>query len=127
MAPEAAPEPGSLFPYLEPVAIPDRFEGLGRDARRTLRLADLIASGINPGTRLPLHAQAAKERVGAGLRCRDCSHLYRTGAGASDFLKCEEAGVRNSRGSWGPDMRAWWPACRVFEPREQLEEVPRGT
>jgi hypothetical protein len=109
----------SLFPDLEPVPVRDRFEGLGRAAARTLRQADTITAGFNPGTRERLHADAAKDRRGPGLRCRDCRHLYRTGAGNSDFLKCEEAGVRNSRGSWGPDMRSWWPACRLFEPKEK--------
>lgn len=105
----------SLFPSFEPVAIPDRFEGLGRDAARTLRQADRIAAGINPGTLLPLHADAAQGRDSAGLRCRDCEYLYRTGAGNSSFLKCRQAAIYNGRGSWGPDMRGWWPACRAFE------------
>lgn len=107
----------SLFPDLEPVAVPDRLEGMGRDARRTARQADLIVAGYHPGTRMPLHRDAAKGRTGDGLRCRDCRHLYRTGAGNSDFLKCEQAGICRSRGSWGPDMRGWWPACRAFEPK----------
>lgn len=120
----------SLFPDLEPLAVPDRFAGLGQDARRTLRQAELIAAGLNPGTRLPLHADAAKERTAPGLRCRDCRFLYRTGAGNSEFWKCEQNGPRDSPGNWGPDMRGWWPACRSFDApaREQEnEEVPRGT
>ncbi|WP_280186093.1 MULTISPECIES: hypothetical protein [Nocardia] len=111
----------SLFPDLEPVTIPDRFEGMGHDARRTARQADLIAAGANPATRLPLHRGAATDRSGPGLRCRDCTHLYRTGAGNKDFLKCRQAGTYNSRGSWGPDVRAWWPACRLFESKDQPE------
>ncbi len=115
----------SLFPDLEPVTIPDKFAGLGRDARRTIHQADLIAAGYNPGTRLPLHSGAAKDRTGPGLRCRDCKSIYRTGAGNKTFNKCQRAGECNSRGSWGPDMRGWWPACRAFEPRAELEkEVP---
>ncbi|MCM6777732.1 hypothetical protein NDR87_30035 [Nocardia sp. CDC159] len=105
-------EPG-LFPALEPV--PNRFEGLGKDAQKTLRQADLIAAGLNPGTRLPLHPDAARDRDGPGLRCRHCRYLYRTGAGNSTFLKCEQARVTNSRGSWGPDMRSWWPACTDYQ------------
>jgi len=106
----------SLFPFLEPVAVPDRLEGMGKDARRTLRNADLIAQGFNPGTRERLHRDAAKDRTGPGLRCRDCKSIYRTGAGNKTFNKCERAGECNSRGSWGPDMRGWWPACRLFAP-----------
>jgi hypothetical protein len=113
----------TLFPDIEPNPVPDRFAGLGKDARQTLRRADLIASGYNPGTREPLHRDAAKGRDGDGLRCRDCRHLYKTGAGNSQFLKCEQAGQRNSRGSWGPDMRTWWPACRLFEPAEPESPV----
>lgn len=112
----------SLFPDLEPIPTPDRFEGLGQDARRTLRQRDLIASGTNPGTRQPLHRDAATDQTGPGLRCRTCTHLYRTGAGNKTFLKCEQAGTRNRRGHWGPDMRAWWPACRLYEPKAQVEE-----
>ncbi len=110
----------SLFPDLEPIPPQrDGLESLGRDARRTRNQADLIARRINPGTRLPLHSEAATGRTGDGLRCADCAHLYRTGAGNSEFLKCEQAGVYNSRGSWGPDMRAWWPACNRYEPGEK--------
>lgn len=35
----------SLFPDLELVTVPDKFAGLGQDARRTLRQAELIAAG----------------------------------------------------------------------------------
>ncbi|WP_280332081.1 hypothetical protein [Nocardia wallacei] len=111
-------EDPSLFPDLEPTLRPDRFEGLGANARHTLRQAGFITAGINPGTRLRVHTDAAKDRDGPGLRCRDCKHLYKTGAGNSSFLKCRQAGVYNSRGSWGPDMRAWWPACIKFEPKD---------
>ena len=68
----------SLFPELDGQRAPDPTEGLGRDARKTLRDYELVAQGINPGTRLTLHVTAAKERTGPGGRCRDCSHLYRT-------------------------------------------------
>lgn len=113
----------SLFPALQPVSVPDRFEGLGQDARRTLRQTDLIAEGFNPGSYERLHADAAKDRTGPGLRCRDCQHLYRAAAGNRGFWKCDENGPRDSRGNWGPDMRAWWPACRRFDPADQHKAV----
>ena len=109
----------TLFPDLEPIPAPaDPLEGLGRDARATIRKDELIRRGINPGTRLPLHARAAKGRDGDGLRCGTCTHLYRAEAGNKRFLKCEQAGVYNARHSWGPDMRAWWPACHRYTPTE---------
>ena len=117
----------SLFPDLEPVAPPpDPLEGLGRDARATIRKDELIRRGINPGTRLPLHARAASGRDGDGLRCGSCTHLYRAEAGNKSFLKCEQAGVYNARHSWGPDMRAWWPACHRYTPTETEEEPAMG-
>lgn len=109
-------DPG-LFDAPAPARPPDPFEGLGHDARRTLVQLDLIEQGYNPGTRVPLHRDAAKGREGPGLRCLMCVHLYRTGAGNKTFYKCREAGVWNSRGSWGPDIRMWWPACRLFDPK----------
>lgn len=105
----------SLFPDLDPGPRPP---ALGSDAQRTLRQDGLIARGFNPGIRLRLHPDATTGRTGDGLRCRDCRHLYRTGAGASDFLKCALAGAPRVRGEWGPDFRAWWPACTRFEPNE---------
>lgn len=109
----------SLFPDLVPVPVADGYEGLGHDARRTRRQHEILAEGYNPGTRIPLHPEAAAaERVGPGLRCKGCAHLYKTGAGNKAFLKCEQAGTYNSRGSMGPDMRAWWPACRLYEAKE---------
>jgi hypothetical protein len=111
-------EPDTLFPDLEPVPVVDPLAGLGQDARRTLRQAELIAAGVNPGTRLPLHEKAAHGRDGDGLRCRDCTSFYRAAAGNHSFNKCEQNGPRHDRGNWGPDVRGWWPACRAFEPGE---------
>jgi hypothetical protein len=107
------PDP-PLFPDIEPVEIPDPYAGMGRDARRTARQRALITAGYNPGTREPLHRDAATAQTGPGLRCKGCTHLYKTGAGNKTFLKCQQAGTYNSRGSWGPDIRAWWPACRLY-------------
>lgn len=117
-----APADLPLFPDLGAGPVPDRLKGLGQDARRTLRQADLIAAGYNPGSRLPVRADAAKDRTGPGLRCRGCRFFYRTGAGNKTFNKCEQIGTRDARGAWGPDMRGWWPACRAFQPPAELQE-----
>lgn len=90
---------------------------LGRDARRTRYQAHTLASGRDPGTTLPLHPDAAAGRDGDGLRCRSCVHLYAKHAGNGRFLKCALAPAHNPRArSDGPDMRAWWPACREWAP-----------
>lgn len=93
---------------------PDELAGLGKDARATLRNARLIDNGTNPGTRLPLHANAATGREGDGLRCSGCQHLRRKFAHGSRFLKCDQTSVRPDVHWDGPDMRAWWPACTHF-------------
>ena len=98
--------------YPEPT--PDELAGLGKDARATLRNARLIEQGINPGTRLALHANAAPDRTSPGHRCGGCQHLYVKHAGNSRFLKCDQTSVRADVHHDGPDMRAWWPACTRF-------------
>lgn len=107
-------EPG-LFD-VEPVPVEDPYEGMGQDAKRTAKNLELIAAGINPGTRMRLHRDAASDRDGEGLRCRDCKHLFRkTGHFQGAFLKCEQTIIREDVRSTGPDMRGWWPACSMFE------------
>lgn len=93
---------------------PDQLESLGKDARATLRNARLIETGTNPGTRLPLHNNAATGRTGDGLRCSGCQHLYTKHVHDSRFLKCNQTSVRHDVQADGPDMRAWWPACTRF-------------
>lgn len=112
-------EQPSLFPELvaEPAPAGDGGEYLGKDARRTRRQLEVLATGYNPGSGVRLHTEAAAGRSGPGLRCGGCVHLYRTGAGNKNFLKCEEA-RGTGHGSWGPDMRRWWPACVLYSPAD---------
>lgn len=98
---------------------PDELDGLGHDARATLRNTRLIEAGTNPGTRLPLYAATSRERGGPGPRCGDCAHLYvkrPPGSSGRTFLKCDQTAVRPDVHYDGPDMRAWWPACTRYEP-----------
>lgn len=44
----------------------------------------------------------------AGMRCKDCAHLYHNGR----FLKCD---LRHVTHGPGTDHRANWPACSKFE------------
>jgi hypothetical protein len=94
----------------------DRYAGLGKDARRTERARELLAAGIHPLTRLPLHVNAAPpDRVSPGLRCRDCSHRYLANNPHGDYWKCDQAAHQG--GSEASDCRGWWSACRLFEQR----------
>ncbi len=107
----------SLFPELAPIERDDPYAGMGQDARRTARYLATFNNGIHPATRRLLHADAAEPtKTGPGLRCRDCKHLWRkVGHFQGNFLKCEMTGIRRDVWSSGRDMRAWWPACRLFE------------
>ena len=112
-------EPG-LFDAPAPTVDPDRYAGLNADAKRTAQQRDMIGAGQNPGTHMPIHAKAATGKTGTGLRCRDCAHLYRkTGHFQGAFLKCDKTSIRSDVHSTGPDMRAWWPACTLFDPRPE--------
>jgi hypothetical protein len=115
----------SLFPDLEPAEPePDPYKGMGRDARRTAKNLERIAAGTHPGTHMPLHTDAATERTGPGLRCRDCAHLYRkVGHYEGAFLKCDMTRIRSDVQSTGPDMRSWWPACTRFTPKEETPDA----
>lgn len=107
----------SLFPELVPVTPPpgDGNEYLGKDARRTRRQLARLEEGFHPGSGVRLHPDAAKGRTGPGLRCGGCAHLFPTGAGNKNFLKCTES-RGTGHGASGPDMRRWWPACALYSP-----------
>lgn len=86
---------------------------LGADARRTLRQAALLADGLNPATRLPLHPQAAPpgDRQAEGLRCGGCAKLWRKNARGFEGFKCGAVGTPRTD---GPDARKWWSACILY-------------
>ena len=85
---------------------------LGADGRRTLRQADVLATGYHPVSRLKLHPDAppVEDRAAPGPRCGDCAHLFRKVMG-STYLKCGP----NATGGAATDLRAWWPACAAWK------------
>lgn len=105
-----------------PARDPGRFDGLGKDARKTLRQAEFIEAGVHPATLLNLHEDASRIREGGGPRCGSCAHLWaKTGHFEGSFLKCTQTRTRPDVNATGPDMRAWWPACVSYQPSNSTE------
>ena len=105
-------------------------EPISRDRKRTLRQAALLARGRHPlqpvAGPLLLHADAAPadDRDAPGMRCGGCKwrQLMNRGS-AKDYAKCMfPAPVTGARwratGSEASDVRAWWPACTDYQPKE---------
>lgn len=113
----------SLFPELIPTETAPAEVGESTPHKAARRLRErrdaLMAAGYHPLAnlvpRLRLHPQAAPptDRAAAGLRCGDCAQLFRRSMGGS-WLKCE---LHPSRGG-SSDMRAWWPACQEYIPKD---------
>jgi hypothetical protein len=116
---------------MDPVAAAEPESKLSDGRRRTLRQFAELLTGTHPVTHLPLHPDAppADDRKAAGPRCGGCAFIVRN---ERDYLKCiqgrtGEIGTPTFRG--GPyethgaasDLRAWFPACLRFEPREPAE------
>lgn len=102
-----------LFPGYAPDPASDPYDGLGVDARRTRKQAQLLASGIHPNTRARLHPQAAPvgDRTADGLRCRTCAHHETFTHHNRTYPKCLHPAGRGDTSSAASDCRGWWPAC----------------
>lgn len=105
---------------------------LSMDRRRTIRQREALAVGQHPlaavGILLRLHPDAARvtgpnQRDEPGLRCGSCRFRQLVHGGAKDYPKCvvspagDGRAPRASHGS-GTDVRAWWPACTDYQPKE---------
>lgn len=95
--------------------------------RKRAREAAAVARGYHPlgvalRINIPLHADAAPydDRRAPGLRCGTCVHRVvplRDVAGR--YPKCNFGGDwRRATGGPGTDVRAFWPACHDYRPKE---------
>jgi hypothetical protein len=98
-------EPAPQLPGT-PATAPDTGP-LSADRRRTARQRQLVADGWHPLTR-----DRARPDLGT---CGDCVHRQAGGRAGRSFPKCDLGPV--SKGP-GTDVRAHWPACSRWEPRE---------
>ena len=78
--------------------------------RLTLRARDAIAAGRHPANGLPI--------LTTGQTCGNCAHLQHLGYRSRTYLKCEHHRYGTSH-SEASDMRAKWPACPHFQPRDE--------
>lgn len=93
-----------------------------------VRQAQRLGRGLHPLSMpgwplLPLHRDAAPgwDLDAPGLRCGHCRfRQLLTGEGNRPFPKCTKPNHRGEASrashSTASDVRAWWPACRDFEP-----------
>lgn len=90
------------------------------------RQSQCMRHGAHPltaalGRTIPLHADAAPQddRDADGLRCGGCLHRTPVRADtAKSFPKCAvDARTRMTHGP-GTDVRAWWPACESYQPKD---------
>ena len=133
----------TLFPGYDPPPTPVE-EPLSADRRRTKRQAELIAAGIHPLTKKPLHPLASRHRDASSPKadpftCGSCWFRQALEYHGRSYPKCVLPGsVRAYRkredGTWGwetvegaprathsaaSDVRAWWPACTDYSPSDR--------
>lgn len=80
---------------------------LSADQRRTLAAKRKIDKGIHPANGLKI--------IRNGEKCGTCEHIVHQGGTAGSYLKCDLGSM--SRGP-ASDIRAWWPACPQWEPKQ---------
>jgi hypothetical protein len=114
----------ALFDLPTPANTPEP-EKLSPDQRRTRRQAAVLRQGQHPLTlvlsaplRLHPDAAPADDRKAPGLRCGTCAFREIRHYGPRAWPKCTFGdGVRMSHGA-GTDIRAYWPACRDYQPKD---------
>lgn len=96
--------------------VPDRDPGDDRTRRRswTAHARQLVAEGIHPLTR-----DRARPDLGT---CGECVHRVHVEYHVKRWPKCDLG--PNTHGET-TDVRAWWPACKRFDPAETPDE-PQG-
>lgn len=113
-------EPDTLFGVTQPATAAPEPEKLSPDRRRALRQAEAIANRTHPlslalRVHIPLHADAALDREGEGLRCSGCRFRQVSVYHSRAYAKCVQDGTGRVSHGAGTDIRGWWPACRDFE------------
>ena len=95
--------------------------------RQRARHAEAVRRGYHPlgvalRINLPLHGEAAPfdDRAAPGARCGTCVHrVVPLREVARTYPKCNFGGDwRRATGGPGTDVRAFWPACKDYQPKE---------
>ena len=109
-------EPGLFVVPDQAYLAPPSDEPLSRSERRHRLIATRIASSVHPlGKGIPLHADAARDRDGDGLRCGSCRWREALSRRGKTYPKCTIYNGIRATGCESSDVRAWWPACSDHE------------
>lgn len=100
-------------------------EPLSRGERRKRLVEGRIARGEHPLGRIRVHVDAARKRGAEGLTCGDCRFRVLLEHHNKTYPKCHLPMVIGERTTYprdtnceSSDIRAWWPACIDYQPRE---------
>jgi hypothetical protein len=120
---------------MTPTPVPEQaVERVSPDRRRTERQRAAVDRGAHPLALVVMSVsrhpdtkggvyQAGDER-GRDLTCGSCTHREPVGGGRRSYPKCLFGGQfqRVTSGA-GSDVRAWWPACRDYQPAPGAGDV----
>ena len=107
-----------LFGGFEPTD-PTPAEDLSAGQRLTRRQAADIALGRHPLTGGQLHPDADRDNASGSrepFTCGTCTH--RRPGGFRAYPKCTNFDGRLITHGPASDVRAWWPACTYYEPKD---------
>ncbi|WP_280470655.1 hypothetical protein [Nocardia farcinica] len=97
---------------------PPEPQPMNRGQRRKLLVAKRIAAGTHPLGYVSIHPEATRDRTGPGLRCGTCRYRQPEKHHNRTYPKCHFDNGSRVSGCDASDIRAWWPACRDYEPKE---------
>ncbi|MCX8559803.1 hypothetical protein OS122_02675 [Mycolicibacterium mucogenicum] len=118
--------PDGLFDLPAEYVPPPPPEQLSRGERRKRLVESRIARGEHPLGRFRLHPDAPVARgAGVGLRCATCRFRVLLEHHNRTYPKCHFPVRIGERDTYprdtnceSSDIRAWWPACTDYQPRE---------
>lgn len=117
---DSAIEPGLFDPPEGWIPPEDRTpEPVSRGEKRQRLVERRIRDGIHPLGYVSLHPHAARERDGEGLRCGTCQFRELQEHHNRTYPKCLYGNGKRVSGCESSDIRAWWPACRDYQTRQE--------
>lgn len=112
-----------LFEGYDPAPLPGVDPDLSADRRLTLRQQGFIRVGVHPLTRTQMHRQASRaatrdDATGLPLTCGTCVFRETFQWHNRTYPKCVSYDRMFVKHSTATDVRAWWPACPNYLPKD---------
>jgi hypothetical protein len=112
-----------LFDGYEPDPPPHKDPDLSAGQRLTQRQQTDIRAGRHPLTRGPLHPQADPDAMkddgpNRPHTCGTCTFRELLAYHNRNYPKCTGYGRTYITHGATTDVRAWWPACPTYQPKE---------